>query len=552
MPSLKVQALEDIWAFCDLIKFKGGSQNFSAVHYDLAKFTTRPQREQNPELRRRITFVAREHLKSTINTTLYVLWRLYRNPDLRILVGTNTKKLSQSFIRELRQYFENTELQERVWNARPHLQGRMIPHLSGVSKRTRKDEDDTEALDKKVLWNAQAIQLVRTSAEKSIMKEPSVFACSVGMQLTGDHYDIVILDDIVDFDNSRTPTLAMSVEEWAQDLESVLTKHCEQQYITPHFSEWVGDEMIINGTPYYKHDYYHTQFLGDEKPETIQANLAEKEYCLFMRNVYKNGKDKSDGYTYPEKFDDLVVARLKKRLKPRRFAAQYLLTIIAGDDVSLDSSRIQTIAEGSVAVLGGNIINVRVSEHDIRPVRLYMCIDLAVAKKSTSDDAAIAVGGRDHQNNFYLVDLICKKMKPSVMIKEVHRLADKWQLNNVTVEKGGYQEAFADNLRDSFVEYRPLVIKLVYHQGDKKDRIEYHLEPLLTNNMFYILPWIRKHTPLEEQIDMFPSENAKDDAIDVTSMSVAESTMTNKNLLTTSHRSASRHTTINRKYGGTR
>ncbi len=99
----RIDALFDIWVFCDLINFRGGRKSFGKFHNELTDFLTQTQRTEDTENRRRLILAPRGHLKSTVCSVLYVLWRIYRNPDIRILVGTNLKRLSRSFIRELRQ-----------------------------------------------------------------------------------------------------------------------------------------------------------------------------------------------------------------------------------------------------------------------------------------------------------------------------------------------------------------------------------------------------------------------------------------------------------------
>ena len=560
---LRVVALEDMYAFGELIKFKGGMHTFGDLHKELCQFISRPQRENNPEFRRRITLLPREHRKSTINTVLYSMWRIYRNPNIRIAVGCNVKKLAQSFIRELRFYFEDEELQETVWNNRPHISGRLVPQLYKSTKRRPYllIDDDTEAVDRKIVWNSLEIQMVRTDTRLSITKEPTVSAVSVGMTLSGTHFDLVILDDIVDWDNSKSPTKAMSVEEWAEDIESVLKKDCHLYEITPYFKEWIGDELIINGTPYYKHDYYHTHFLGSEdKPEVTIAMLAQKEYVLFRKNIYVNNINSNDGYIFPEIFDDVLVQRLKKRIKTRRFSAQYLLKIISADNQLLLTDDVKYISDHDLRSIGYSTaeyvppqkIGQTYKFDSSVQIRLNMVVDLSVSS-ITADNCAVAVGGYDEDSNLYCVDMLTKKLTPSQLVKEIYRIADKWQIHCVYLEKGGYQEAFAYTLRESpQFKIRPLAIVMYYHSGNKKARIEYQLEPLFKNGKFYTFYWVVAKTALGTEIEMFPSENATDDGLDVLATLAEVSVKTRTYRSEENRLNSGRHLTVNTKYGGTR
>lgn len=553
-----VQALYCMWTFGDLIRFKGGMHTFSdTLHHELVEFVTAPQREMNCEarLRRRLVLVAREHRKSTIDTVLYTMWRIYRNPDLRIAVGCNEKRLSESFIRELRFYFEDEELQETVWNNRPHIEGRLIPLMYKGAK--TREHDDTAAADRKVVWNQRSLQVIRLN---QVYKEPTVEAVSVNVKLTGSHYDIVILDDVVDWDNSSTPAKAANVETWAEDLESVLIKKPTLHKITPHFEEWVGDELIINGTPYYRHDFYHTHFLGKTfeygiNHEELETNLEEKEYIAFLRNIFVNMKDNSDGYVFPEEFNDNVIKRLMSRTKKHRFSAQYLLTVIPEDekDMSLSKDDIVYVMEKDVIKCGGGLVEYIKNSFETVRIQLYMIVDLAGTTHKKSDNSAVCVGGKDWDGNLYVFDMVGKKLTPSQLIKEIFRIANKWDLVCVYVERGNYQGTFAGSLRDAFTQEdaRILTILTYYYGSSKKERITNALEPLLNNRMLYAFSWIVSKTPFGMELEFHPSEIVTDDCIDVvaTLSDIAPKTRPESY---EERKSKMRKLFVNRRYGGVR
>ena len=90
----KVEAIFQFWKFLDVIEFKGGVSNFDPVfHRELADFLIAAQETHHAADRRRLILVARGHLKSTLCTVAYVLWRIYRNPNTRICVATATKAI---------------------------------------------------------------------------------------------------------------------------------------------------------------------------------------------------------------------------------------------------------------------------------------------------------------------------------------------------------------------------------------------------------------------------------------------------------------------------
>lgn len=548
----RVEALYDIWKFADLINFKGGSASFSKVHRDMTDINCRPQTHNvAPYERRRLFLVHRECLKSTVNLTLYVLWRTYRNPNIRILVGTNVKDLAESFVRELRAYYEDEDLQANVWNNRPHIVGPMVPPLSS------RTTSGTESKDRKVKWTNTELQLIRTKGHN--YKEATITTLSANQRKTGYHIDLLVLDDIVDWDNSSTPQKARKIDAWADDLESLLTQKPYYMAISEQFGEWLGDEVVVNGTPYYPHDYYCSRFYGNDE-EITKKRLKDLEYTGFFRNIYLNGKDGSDGFTFPEKFDDLVISRLRKRMKStRRYASQYLLQLVPDDDAAMDSGLLQYMQSDDIDkrdfgrnVTAISMVNQDTGIREMFPVLLYMTTDLAISSSSKADECAIAVGGKDQYNNLRVVDKANGHWTPSEHVEQVYKMARKWRLSRLYIEKVGYQESFAFTMRSYFGKegYFPIQLLFTTPKGDKFERITSTLEPLLSEHMLYIMHWMAGGD-IPEQIDMLGVGGVKDDLLDCITNLALVSQSTNQRLLQNGKlRSVFRPHSYNEVYGG--
>lgn len=547
----KIDALYDIWAFADLIGFRGGSKAFASFHRDLTKFLCETQRQETEDNRRRLILAPRGHLKSTVCSVLYVMWRIYRNPDIRILVASNLKRLSRAFIRELRQYFEDKWLQDNVWSQRPHIEGQLVPALSAADRRKRNslrnnnDGDDTASEDTKFIWSMEALQMNRPT----LMKEPTVQALSVGTTVTGDHYDLLILDDIVDFDNSNTEDKAENIIEWTRDLESVLDPRQEHSYTYAatgktenvkqiEFIDYVGDESVVLGTRYYQWDYYG--YIIEEK-ELLG-------YVVFSRNVYVNGDNDEDGYLWPERFSASVVELIQRRLNSfRRFASQYLNRIVTSDEQTLPPEQVQYLAVSSISALGNGEVEVKTGLTTKVKVRVMLVVDPAVSQKKTADNTVLTVGGYDSDKKLYIFDIRCGKYTPSETVKHIFELADKWQLNSVTLETVGGFAMLSYIVRDAFKTHRPLAIREFRPKGEKKARIENFLEPHWVNSSVYLSWHLNNVTQLKAELDSFPLGH--DDILDTFAI-VAE-------LCTPAVKSSTRRAQVPRKqynnrYGGVR
>lgn len=125
----------------------------------------------------------REHGKST-QVIGHALWRLGKNPNLRIKVISNNDKEASKRILEMQLHIESNKKYQRVFpNVRPADRGR---------------------------WNSERFYVQRTR----VMREPSVEGYGVLSAGTGGRSDFMILDDVVDRKNALTqPMLRKAVKD---------------------------------------------------------------------------------------------------------------------------------------------------------------------------------------------------------------------------------------------------------------------------------------------------------------------------------------------------
>ena len=517
-----IAAYNDIWAFADIINFKGGRHKFGKVHHELAEFLTAPQRVEHDSNRRRLVLMPRGHLKSTVSSVLYTLWRIYRNPNIRILIGTNIKRLGRAFIRELRQYFENGLLQKRVWNVRPHVEGPLVPALSASDRRKRnslrnngdfEDGNENYADDSKLIWSMEALQVLRSD----ILKEPTVMIASVGTTVTGDHYDLLILDDIVDFDNSSTETKSDDIIDWTRDLESVLDpRQCVTFDITPTLSvtDYVGDEAVILGTRYYEWDYYH--YLMEEQV-VLGINT-------FIRNIYTNGVDEEAGYLWPQKFNKSTIEQIQRRINSaQRFASQYLNAIIASADATFSVDSVKWISATNIHHSVYGDWEVVRSGEPTRRIKPMLFIDPASTTSSTSDFTVLAVAGYSENKELVVLDIDNGRYSPTEVCDRLFALVEKWQLNSVTVEMVSGFKLYEHVIREYMKRNGKLIGIRDYRPParlHKKARIEAWLQPLMDNGMLYASALLSNNMEFRNELTTFP-KCRHDDILDALA-SIAE------------------------------
>ena len=523
---LRVAALFDFWAFIELIKMHGGHKSFSdPLHPEMCRFVSEAQLI-DCNSRAHLGLIPRGHYKSTLGTVGYALWRIYRNPNIRIIVGTATKELAQQFVILIKQYLENDNLQKEVWNERPHIDGYLVPIKDKAAFSRREQiksmELITEALDKKIIWRADSIQVVRTL----IAKEPTVMAASPQTNVTGQHYDLGILDDILNDETVNTPEKREKTRRYAADLESVIDPARSMPFgDSNQYNEIVGDEIVVWGTRYHAEDYY----------QHLINNLDDFDYKLMFRNVYKNGKDSSEGYLFPEKFNDKMLSKKRKRQGLIVWSAQYLNKVITSEEVIFEKERIRYMVPGNIFDYELGNLQLKFSRgrngdgnDEIVKIKLFCTIDIASTAKKKSNYSSIAIGGLDENRALYLVDLRYGKWLPAELIKNTYDLLNKWQLNSFKMDCTGNQILMKNLFTSNFHLYRPVsIIPVRFAEQTKEDRIKFYLQPLFSNSMIYLMAWMKNKQEFLDDLYLFPG-CGHDDILDSMAMLVEAATPAKK------------------------
>ena len=131
-----------------------------------------------------ILIAPRGHSKSTIMSLVMPLWLLINDRNIRILIVSNSGEQSATFLRDIKSHIETNPVFRGLWG--------------DLVNRTGK-------------WNEREI-IVR--GRTKIAKEPSIAVSSTGGSIISRHVDVLICDDIIDKDNSRTRYQRESVADW--------------------------------------------------------------------------------------------------------------------------------------------------------------------------------------------------------------------------------------------------------------------------------------------------------------------------------------------------
>lgn len=116
-----------------------------------------------------------------------VLWEIGKNPNIRILILSRAAGGAKKIVKSLKNYIENSAEYRMVFPA-------VVP-----------DKSDTTGL-----WRDNAFIVRR----KSMPKDPTVEACGYGGAVLGGRYDLIIIDDYLDAENTHSDHLRQKFYSW--------------------------------------------------------------------------------------------------------------------------------------------------------------------------------------------------------------------------------------------------------------------------------------------------------------------------------------------------
>jgi hypothetical protein len=226
-----------------------------------------------------------DHAKSTVWNVQYPLWRLVKDPDIRVITVSKNQGMAKKFLSQIKFYLNNENLY-------PEL------HAAFAPKGGWKSAEKSDGL----AWRENMIYISgRTQAEK----DPTVEALGIGGQIYGARADLIILDDIEDY--SSAGLYESHAAYIGQDVFSRLDKEHGQ--------------LIVLGTRVGVMDIY--RYLRDEAKDED----GEPFYSYFAQPAILDGEHGHSSewkVLWPERMTPKAIASAKAAMTdPRRFQFVY-------------------------------------------------------------------------------------------------------------------------------------------------------------------------------------------------------------------------------------
>ena len=243
----------------------------SAINFSLAT--------KNSKHNKKLILLPRIHGKTTVGNFAYNMWRLFKNPDLRILILSETRQNAVdmlSVIKDLYLKIDDSKNNDKF----------MAYYIMG---QWRGD-----------LWNEDAIKV---KPRRVSLMAPTISTAGMESEIVSQHYDIIMCDDTVGAENTTTPD---QIDKHKRKLAS-LTE-------VGDYDKSVWTQYIFLGTRWHYSDYYSV--ILDELTEIYDVlKLA----CW---------DDKTHEPLFPEKYTTEMLDEIRKEKlaspNPEEWANQWL------------------------------------------------------------------------------------------------------------------------------------------------------------------------------------------------------------------------------------
>lgn len=420
-------------------------------HKDLIGWWTREEASDH-----QLVLYPRDHGKSAL-VAYRVAWELTKNPTLRVLYISATSNLAQKQLGFIKQIFES-DVHQRYWPDHVHPE---------EGKRQK--------------WTATEIELDHPLRKIEQIRDPSIMTAGLTTGITGLHFDIAVLDDVVVYENAYT-------------LEG--RNRVETQYSLLASIEGTGAREWVVGTRYHPKDLY-SLMLGMTEPDfDTEGNIiGEIPIYEVMERTVENRGDGTGEFLWPKQrrkdgkffgFDIKELARKKaKYIDKTQFRAQYYNDPTDPDSRPIDYDKFQYFDKSLLRNEGG------AWWYKDEKLNLCAAVDFAYSKRKTADYSCVVLVGIDASNNYYVLDIRRFKTDSiSEYFQEILAVHNTWGFKRLMAETTAAQAAIVRSLKEDYfaphgLNIRVHEVKPTRHEGSKEERMEAILVPRYDNNQVY-------------------------------------------------------------------
>lgn len=446
MAMLKDKAPKSLYLFNKyVLDAEKGDSNFAKLgifHKEACNFI-----QDQPDYFK-LLLMPRSHLKTKLISTGYPTLKIVNNPAIRILIYSATWQMATDIHMGIQKNLQGNEKIQQLWG-------------------------DVLQIDKAPIWAADRTKLLANNK-----REPTITAAGISNNLVGGHYDLILMDDVVNRDNVAT----------MDQISKVITRYKDAlDLLEPH------GELIVIGTRWHDSDLYGWIMEKD--------NGALERFKVMIRKAYDGNIMTGEGFSplWGGKFSREALLNLLKQEGWAHFSAQYMNDPVPEEDATFKRTWFRYYQADDIR---GKLFN------------KFLLIDPAISLAKDADYTAMIVIGVDEWNNIYILDITRARLSPNEIIEEIFRLNEKWGPNDVAMEQVAFQKVLGYTLREDIrFKRKPFhITELKPNERTKDQRIK-GLQPLYENGKIFHNKHLANNIYLEDELVRFP-RSTHDDIID--------------------------------------
>lgn len=290
--------------------------------------------------------------KTTQISILRTLWEIGRDHTLRVVILSNTKSIAEKIVKAIAAYIETSDMVKAIF-----------PDLME---------------DPKGPWTNTELRVIGNKA-----KDPSVRAVGVHGALTSARVDRLIVDDILDPENTNTDANRKELKRWYKAVSVGRLS--------------VRGKILVVGTAYHPKDLLH--------------DLArQRNFKYFRFPVY----DSAGNIAWPEKWTQERIDLMREELGPAEFARQMLC--LARDD---DEARFKQDWIDAALVAGEGLTLIYQLEEIPADCFVFTGVDLAVKKKKRADETVFFTFIEDSRGRRRLLNIEAGKFTGPEIVQKI-------------------------------------------------------------------------------------------------------------------------------------
>lgn len=488
------------------------------VHKELLNWWTRQDAKGH-----QLVLLPRDHQKSAM-IAYRVAWEITKNPAVTILYISSAARLAEKQL-----YFIKNILTSKIYR---RYWPEMVEEQEGIRDK----------------WTNSEIIIDHPTRKEHGVRDPTVFTAGLTTSITGLHFEIAVLDDVVVKENAYTEEGRQKVAGQYSLLSSIESTGTEK--------ESIGAQEWAVGTRYHAKDLYNelAQMQYDVFDKEGEIVDTQQVYEVFQKEVEDRGDGRGE-FLWPRQqnskgrwygFDaNILSVKKSKYLDKVQFHSQYYNNPNDPSAARISSDKFQYYNKRYLEQRDGYWF------YKDNKLNVFASIDFAFSLKKKADYTTIAVVGIDADKNIYVLDLDrFKTDRIAEYFKHILEMYIKWEFKKLRAEVTVAQQAIVRELKETYIKQNGLALKVeefrpTRNEGTKEERMSAILEPRYDNLAMwhYQGGWCQT---LEEELIMAhpPHDDLKDALASAVDLAVPP--------LSRRHTGASNvfRLPVNRRFGG--